>query len=400
MIIPRIISLPPPGEQSFFLWGPRQIGKSTLLKQLYPPTEHYWVNLLDRDAYRQYLARPESLREALGASPPQPGTQVVIDEIQEVPQLLPEIHLMIEDMGFKFALCGSSQRKLLRSRANFLGGRAAKYDLRGLTYSELRGEFNLEKIVNAGYFPKSYLAKKPGDFFSNYVGDYLYNEIISESIVRKLDSFQDFLEIAALRDGGKVNYSNIAGECGVSYKTVQSYYEILVDTQIGQWLKPYSKGRARSGKARKFYFSDVGLAKFLARKGKLLEGGTKDFGNAFENWVFHEISTFLDYKRHGTSEIKFSYWGDGVSEVDFLLGDHVAIEVKSSENITDKHLKGLRRLRQKHQSFETLIVVCRQKRSRRTDEGVLILNYVDFARRLWDGEFTEMDRLPLGVGDE
>ena len=389
MHIPRSIDLPEAGETSFFLWGPRQTGKSTLLKARYPQPDNRWFDLLDRQTHRNFKQNPENLRLELERHPPAQPCQIVIDEVQEIPDLLAEVHLMIENLGYSFALCGSSSRKLVRGNHHLLGGRAVRFNLRGLTAHELGSEFNLERMLNHGYFPTSYFARHPQGFFDGYIHDYLLNEIIKEAAVRKLDRFEGFLEAAALRDGSLVNYSSIARESGVSYKTVQSYYGILTDTYLGYWLPAFSKSpKGSRPRAAKFYFCDVGLVNFLARRAQLIESQSADFGKAFENWVFHELSAYLDCQHRFDRQRRLSYWRQGKSEVDFLIGDRVAIEVKSSQNITGHSTRGLRSLARQHPSFETLLVVCREEFSRQTTDGVQILNYRDFVTRLWAGEYT------------
>jgi len=166
--------------------------------------------------------------------------------------------------------------------------------LHGLTSHELDDNFDLEKIINSGYFLASYLSENPKSFLSAYVGEYLINEIISESAVRKLDSFQVFLESAAIRDGSKINYTSIARECNVDVKTMQGYYAILSDALFGYWLPPYARtANGRKPASDKFYFADVGVVNFLAKRGQLIESRSVDFSQAFENWVFHEVLTSL-----------------------------------------------------------------------------------------------------------
>ncbi|HTL32625.1 MAG TPA: AAA family ATPase, partial [Kofleriaceae bacterium] len=224
------MTLPKPGEETFFLWGPRQSGKTTLLREAYPAAR--WVDLLKSDELRRYSDRPELLRQELEA---EPAGQVVIDEIQKVPALLDEVHWLIENTSTRFALCGSSARKLKRGAANLLGGRALRYELFGMTASELGTDFDLDRLLNRGYLPRIYVAERAGRLLAAYVADYLKEEIAAEGLVRNLPVFSRFLDVAALSDADLVNASNIARDCGVSTPTVQSYFEILVDTLLGRW---------------------------------------------------------------------------------------------------------------------------------------------------------------------
>jgi len=382
----RALRLPPPGTESFFLWGPRQTGKSTLLRDAYPGRVP-WVDLLKADEFRRYLARPERLREELEAEPPGPGRQIVIDEIQKVPALLDEVHWLIENRGFHFALCGSSARKVRRGAANLLGGRAIRYELHGLTAHELGREFDLDRLLNHGTLPRIYEASRPGRLLEAYVADYLKEEVAAEGLVRNLPTFSDFLDVAALSDGELVNFSNVARECGVSSPTARSYFEILVDTLLGRWLPAYRKRpKRRVIGAPKFYFADVGVVNRLAKRGRLVPG-SELYGKAFEHWVLHELSAFLAYRDVG---LGLAYWrlASGI-EVDFVLGDmQVAIEAKSAERITRDHLKGLRRLAEDHPRVGRRVVVCREPRARNTEDGIEVLPYAGFVRRLWAGELV------------
>ena len=252
----RSLVLPPSGTETFFLWGPRQAGKSTLLREHYG--DERWIDLLKSDEFRRYATRPELLRQEMEAAGDQRGRQIVIDEIQKVPALLDEVHWLMENREMHFALCGSSARKVRRGGANLLGGRAVRYELRGLTASELGPAFDLDRMLNAGYLPRIHQASRPTRLLDAYVADYLKEEIAAEGLIRNLPAFGRFLEVAAIGDTEPVNYSNIARECGVSSQTVKAYYEILEDTLLARWLPAWRRRRKRRliG-APKFYFSDV-----------------------------------------------------------------------------------------------------------------------------------------------
>ncbi len=368
--------LPPPGEETFFLWGPRQTGKTTLLRETY--RDALWLDLLKADEYRRYLERPELLREEL-ADRPLPN-QVVIDEIQKVPQLLDEVHWLHENSGVRFALCGSSARKVRHGAANLLGGRALRYALMGLTANELASDIDLDRLLNHGYLPRLYESNRTQRMLAAYVGDYLKEEIAAEGLVRNLPEFSGFLNAAALSDGDLVNFSNIARDCGVSSNTVKGHFGILEDTLLGGWLPAYTKRpKRRVIGAPKFYFSDVGVVNFLARRGHL-EAGGELYGKAFENWVFHELSAYDAY--HSTfAELHYWRLASGI-EVDFIVGDMaVAIEAKASSRITADHMKGLRHLAQEHPRARRL-VVCLERKRRRTEDGIEILPYRAFIDEL------------------
>jgi predicted AAA+ superfamily ATPase len=372
----RSLVLPVPGEETFFLWGPRQTGKTTLLRETY--ADALWLDLLKTDEYRRYLERPELLREELSDRPPL--NQVVIDEIQKVPQLLDEVHWLHENRGIRFALCGSSARKVRRGAANLLGGRAMRYALLGLTAQELASDFDLDRLLNHGYLPRLYESNRTQRMLAAYVGDYLKEEIAAEGLVRNLPVFSGFLNAAALSDGDLVNFSNIARDCGVSGNSVKGHFGILEDTLLGRWLPAYTKRpKRRVIGASKFYFSDVGVVNFLARRGQL-EAGGELYGKAFENWVFHELSAYDAYQ---STFAELHYWrlASGI-EVDFIIGDMtVAIEAKASSKITADHLKGLRHLAQDHPRARRL-VVCLERKRRRTEDGIEILPYRAFIDEL------------------
>jgi len=379
----RSLTLPAPGTETFFLWGPRQTGKTTLLRQTY--SEGWWIDLLKAEQFRRYVARPELLRQELESDPPGPGEQVVVDEVQKVPALLDEVHWLIENRGFHFALCGSSARKVRRGAANLLGGRAMRYELHGLTAGELGDEFDLDRVLNCGYLPPVHEARRPNRLLDAYIADYLKEEVAAEGLVRNLPTFSDLLDVAALSDGEIVNFSNVARECGVSSHTAKNHFQILEDTLLGRWLPAYRKrAKRRVIQASKFYFADVGLVNRMARRGQLY-AGSELYGKAFENWVFHELTSFVAYREY---DGLLSYWrlASGI-EVDFILGNMAAaIEAKSSETVTRAHLNGLRSLAIDHPDVAHRIVVCREPKPRKTDDGIDILPAATFVERLWRGE--------------
>ena len=378
----RRLTLPPPGVRTVFLWGPRQVGKTTLLRQCYP--DAFWVDLLKADEFRRYATRPESLRLALQALRPDPARQVVVDEVMKVPALLDEAHWMMENLGVHLALCASSARKVRRGAASLLGGRAIRYELRGLTSAELGRDFDLHRILNCGFLPRPYQDSEPEALVESYVADYLKEEIAAEGLVRNLPAFGDFLTAAALADTEMVRFSNVAQDCGVSNQTVQGYYRILEDTLLGRWLPAYRKRpKRRVAATPKFYFFDVGVVNRLARRGEL-HPGSELFVKAFESWLFHELGAHLGYAR-STEEL--SYWRlAGGAEVDFIVGDmRVAIEAKAAARIGSRHLKGLRALGKDHPGVGRRIVVCLEPQPLRTDDGIEILPADDFPDQLRSG---------------
>ncbi|MEX1118520.1 MAG: DUF4143 domain-containing protein [Terrimicrobiaceae bacterium] len=374
-----------PPERTFFLWGPRQSGKTTLLKDRFPKA--YWVDLLRTDQRMRYEREPFRLREEVRALAP--DAWVVIDEIQKVPALLDEVHGLIESERRHFVLCGSSARRIRRSHANLLGGRAMKRELLGFSARELQADFSLERMLNHGGLPPHYLAKdkrEARDAIAAYVDVYLKEEILDEGLTRNLPVFADFLRAAAIGDTEVLNFSNIGRECGVATSTVRGYYEILVDSLLGAFVPAFTRrAKRRTQQAPKFYFRDVGVVNHLTRRGTVL-AGSEIFGKAFENYVFHELSV---YERSKGREFPTSYWRltTGV-EVDFILGDaEIAIEVKGKERIPARDTRNLLQFRAEHPEVRQLVTVCLEERARLTQDGVLILPLTAFLERLWAGEF-------------
>lgn len=377
----RQLSLPAAGKQTFFLWGPRQTGKTTLLRANYP--DALWIDLLLADEFRRYLHNPEILREQLAARPA--VRQVVIDEVQKVPQLLDEAHWLHEHRKVRFALCGSSARKVKRGQANLLGGRAVRYELHGLTAQELGRDFNLTRLLNHGYLPTIYQSDNPRPLLNGYVADYLKEEIAAEGLVRNLPVFSEFLNVAVLSDAELVNFSTIARDCGVSSPAIKGYFQILEDTLLGRWLPAYTRRpKRRVIGAPKFYFADVGMINHLARRGDL-HPKSELYGKAFENWIFHELIAHNSYSQ---AFAQLSYWrlASGI-EVDFIVNDmELAIEAKATAKVSADHLRGLRALKEDQPRIEQRLIVCLERTSRRTEDGILILPAAEFCDSLARGD--------------
>ena len=376
----RKIQLPAAGTETFFLWGPRQTGKTTWLKTIYP--QAHWLDLLKSDEYRRYLQNPELLRLELAEREDKPF--VVIDEVQKLPALLDEVHWLHENRGIRFALCGSSARKVKRGHANLLGGRALRFELFGLSAAELGTDFDLIRALNHGTIPRIYLSSRSWPLLESYVADYLKEEVAAEGLARNLPAFSEFLNVAALSDAEIVNFSNIARECGVSSQSIKSYFDILTDTLLGHWLPAYRKRpKRRVIQAPKFYFTDTGVVNFLAKR-RNLEPGSELFGKAFESWCFHELCAYNRYQGVGA---ELHYWrlASGI-EVDFVAQDlHLAVEAKASRKVTSDHLKGLRQLVEDHPKVGRRCLVCLESKPFRTPDGIEILPAADFVQRLWEG---------------
>lgn len=366
-------------EHSVFLFGARQTGKSTLLKILFPNAKEF--DLLDMEIKSRFEQRPWLLYSALQNEPE--DTQVIIDEIQQVPELLNEVHRLIFQKHLRFVLCGSSARKLRRKGYNTLGGRAIPNYLYPLVSAEIPN-FDIDRAINHGLLPPHYDAEDPSLLMSAYLDVYLNEEIKAEALVRNQTSFNRFLSIAAMTDGEMVNYNNIASDCGVSANTVKEYVSILEDTLVGYYLPAFAKTQKRRVvQAPKFYLFDVGLVNHLLHRGRL-ERGTKEYGHAFEHLIIQELIAYIGYSRN---ENVLSYWRTYTGiEVDAIIGNaKIAIEIKSTEDVQNKHLKGLRAFADEYPGCRKIIVAL-DRISRTTDDGIEIMYVYDFLKQLWDGK--------------
>lgn len=365
---------------SFFLFGARQTGKSTLLHTLFSDAMYY--DLLDTTTLTRLQRNPSVLAQEVAMLPE--GSIVVIDEIPLLPQLLNEVHRIIVERDMRFVLCGSSARKLRRQGTNTLGGRAIPLTLYPLVSAEIP-DFDIFRAVRQGMIPRHYDASTLAVAWQRmaaYIGIYLKEEIKAESLVRNLSSFSRFLEAAALTDGEAVNYNNIATDCGVDAKTVKEYFSILEDTLIGYTIPAYThvvKRKVRQ--APKFYFFDVSIPNFLLKR-KNLEPGTPDFGHAFEHLIMQELVAYMGYRRELYS---LSYWHTYTDiEVDAILGDgKVAIEIKSTSEIQPRHLRGLKAFKEEHPDCR-LIAVSLDPNPRLMGD-VEIYPATDFLKHLWTG---------------
>ncbi|GHT21716.1 ATPase [Bacteroidia bacterium] len=364
--------------ESLFFWGARQTGKTTLLRTLFPDV--LWFDLLLTEEYGRLNKNPEYLRKTILAMPT--VSTVVIDEIQRVPQLLNEVHWLIVNRGIRFILSGSSPRKILRSGANLLGGRALRYELFPLVTPEIP-DFDLMRAINNGLLPRHYDADNASKLLSAYIGSYLRDEIVAEARLRNVSVFSRFLEAAAFTNGEIVNYSNIATDIGVSMPTVKDYFQILEDTLLGRFLPSFqNKPKRRIIQAPKFYMFDVGIVNSLLNRGTI-GLGTEIFGKAFEHFIYQEIYAHSHYSE---SNYTISHWHTATHrEVDFILGDHeVAIEVKSTKEAQSRHIGGLKTFAEDY-TVKKLILVSNDLYPRLLD-NVLILPWKVFLEKLWAGE--------------
>jgi predicted AAA+ superfamily ATPase len=364
-------------RKSCFLFGPRQTGKTSLVKHTIEGAVVY--NLLDTAVFRQFAAHPGRLREELHRH----TGPVVIDEIQRLPELLNEVQLLIDERKLRFLLTGSSARKLRRGAANLLGGRARSRRLHPFSYVELRDDFDLSQALNIGLIPSIYFSDDPKDDLRAYVGDYLKEEVAAEGLTRNIPAFSRFLEVAALCHSQVINYSKIASDAEIGRTTVQNYFEILKDTLVGSEVSPWTKGKKRKSIARsKFYFFDQGVVNALQNVHDIKDKSPL-FGGAFESFLFHELTCFNDYVLQGN----LNFWRtDAGEEVDFIVGDRLAVEVKAKSNVSDRDLKSLAALAE-GKDLKHHIVVSLESRARQVGK-VRIMPWKGFLEALWSREFV------------
>lgn len=365
-------------DEAMFLFGGRQTGKSTLLKERFPKA--VFIDLLKSDVRNRFKQHPEEFRERLLRYPPE--TLVIVDEIQKVPDLLDEVHWLMVEKGLWFILSGSSARKIKKSGANNLGGRAIPETLFPLVSAEIP-DFDLERAVQNGMIPRHYVVANARNRMRAYIDLYLKEEIVEESLVQNADEFVRFMEVAAIMDGEILNYENVASDCEVSANTVKAYYKILVDTLLGFEVPAYRKVIKRKlYKAPRFYYFDVGIANHLTKRYHLAPR-TPEYGHAFEHLIMQEIAAYLGYTN---SDEELTYWHTYENlEVDAVIGDaRVAIEIKSKEHIDHDDKKGVTEFAKEHPDTRQ-IIVSRDRISRRS--GDVDLYYVtDFFKALWAGE--------------
>jgi len=375
-MINRILNLNNAYNDSTFVWGARQVGKTTLIRETYPNAVYY--DLLQAKDFERLYRNPSLLGEDLAAL--DNGDTVIIDEIQKIPQLLDEVHALIFSKNLRFILSGSSPRKLKRHGANLLGGRALKEILYPLVSAEIP-DFDIHKAVRYGTLPRHYLVPDPWKRLSAYIGVYLNEEIREEALSRQLKSFSRFMETAAFSNGEIVVYKNIAQDCGIDYRTVKDYFEILTDTLVGYLIPAFtSTKKRRTIQAPKFYYFDVGIANYL-RNRRNIQLGSVDFGHAFEHFIIQELIAYLGYNE---KEELLSYWRTNSGyEVDAIIGaGRIAIEIKSVEEIQPRHLKGLKAFQEELPDCR-LIAVSFDSRPRITN-GVEVYPATDFLKKLWN----------------
>ena len=363
-------------KKSHFLFGPRLTGKTFLVRRALPRARVY--DLLDSSVFLALSQRPGRLGEELAAN----DRLVVIDEVQRLPELLNEVHRLIEERGIRFLLTGSSARKLRRGGVNLLGGRARTRYLHPLSWRELGAHFDLGRALKRGLLPSIYFSDDPKADLDAYTGTYLQQEIVAEGATRNAPAFSRFLRVAALCNATLVNFTAIASDAQVPRTTVYEYFDILRETlllhEVPAWKASIKRKPLVSSK---YYFFDIGVASAL--QGRLVRRGTPEFGMAFETWLLHELACHRDY----VSGEAIRYWRSTSGfEVDFILGDHTAIEVKGKENVSAQDLKSLRALAEEKKLKRYLCVSLEPRR--REVENISVLPYEQFLEALWNGEYS------------
>ena len=361
-------------HKSCFLFGPRQCGKSSLIRETIPNA--YIFDLLNADTFSRLARNVGYIEEVCRENRP-----IVIDEIQKMPSLLDEVHRLIELRGFKFLLTGSSARKLRRGGVNLLGGRARIRNIHPFTASELGERFDLDRAINYGLLPGIWFSDAPEEDLAGYVSLYLEQEIMQEGATRNLPAFSRFLEIAALSNGDQINYQSISSDAQIPRSTVQEYFKILKDTLLAREVPVWRKGQSRKTvETAKFYLFDTGVTRRLQRRKELVRG-TPEYGYAFESWILHEISAYADACRR---DAEIAYWRTRTKiEVDFVINGEIAIEVKTTRNADKEDLKGLRAIADEGR-FSQRLLVCDEPTERETD-GIVVLPWRAFIDRLWSG---------------
>ena len=368
-------------NKSLFLFGPRQTGKSSFIKnQLMNNDIAMFWTLLDGRLRLKVLADPSILRQEVEVRNLR-DCIIIIDEIQKCPELLDEVHFLIEERNIRFLLTGSSARKLRNSGVNLLGGRATQRHFHPFNFAEIGNHpnYNLSYIFEHGLLPSMFLSSDIEEDLSAYVDTYLTEEIAAEGFSRNIPNFARFLTVASVSNSQLINYTNIASDSQVPVQTVKQWFQVLEDTLLGYQVESFTNTKKRKAiTTSKFYFFDIGIARAL-RNIPTPKENTTEFGEYFEHLICMELKSWIDYK-HPRS--KLTYWRSTSNmEVDFCIDEEIAIEVKSSSNVTEKHLKGLKALREEG-IFNRYVVVCQEEHPRITD-GIEILPWKYFFEELW-----------------
>ena len=365
-------------SQSFFLFGPRGTGKSTWIREMLP--DALFLDLLRQDLWRELDARPERLRGILDAQPDR--AWVVVDEIQKIPALLDEIHRLMELAPTRrWALTGSSARKLKRGAANLLGGRALHREMHPYLACELGEEFTLQKALRTGLVPLVWESADPAATLATYAGMVLREEVQSEGFVRNLSAYSRFLETISFSQGAVLNLSNVARECGVDRKTLDGYLSVTEDLLLSHRLPVFAKRARRELSAHaKFYLYDAGVFRSLRPKGPL-DAPEEIDGQALESLVFQHLRAWTGLRGKGES---LHFWRTRTGqEVDFVVygeSTFLALEVKNSARPQASDFRGLSAFREDYPQARCALL--HRGPDRRMEDGILCPPVEDFLRRL------------------
>ncbi len=363
-------------SKSVFLLGPRQTGKSSFIREQVP--NHRLFNLLLPEVYNRLSFNPQALVEQILDN----KQIVVIDEIQKLPSLLDVVHYLIEEKKVRFLLTGSSARKIKSTQMNLLGGRARIRHLHPFTFRELGGKFDLDIALHHGLLPGHYFSDDINADLDSYIGVYLQQEIANEGLTRNVPAFSRFLEIAALGHGERINFSKISNEAQIPRTTIHEYYQIMQDTLIAHEVPAWRASKKRRAVATaKYYFFDWGIVRRLQKISSVARGSPL-FGKAFESFLFQEIKAYCDHK--GISGPQ--YWRTTAQdEVDFIINDEIAVEIKGKAIVNLKDAQGLVRLKEeKLLKFYYLVYDGQYPMTFPEAPGIQVLPWRDFLARLWE----------------
>lgn len=363
-------------SKSVLLVGARQTGKSSLIRETLKSATKY--NLLEADTFLKLQKNPSLIRQQLDSK----TKLIVIDEVQKIPEILDEVHLMIEEFKIKFLLTGSSLRRFSHKGINRLGGRLRTKRLLPFSFSEI--DLEPQKLVNYlqfGLIPFIYTSDQPDLSLKDYINDYVQGEIIAEGAVRNIPAFSRFLDVAALANGQMINYTKISNDAGVAKSTVIDYFKILTDTMIGYELPSWKETKKRKPiSTSKYYFFDTGVVNSLLER-KAITLNSADSGALFENFIFHELQCFKNYQKN----IEIAYWRSTSNfEVDFIVDNQIAIETKLTRQVTSDDLKSIKALREE-KIIKDFYIVCQEDRMRTVD-GIKIIPWAKFLEKLWSGQ--------------
>ncbi len=359
-------------KKSFFLFGPRAVGKTYLVKETFPESKIY--NLLDPVVLTDITRNPKLIEQQQDDW----NKLIVIDEIQKYPSILNEVHRLIEEHQARFLLTGSSAKKLRSAGVNLLAGRAWEANLFPLVWNELPHQ-DLDLFLLKGGMPTVVLSEEPWEELRAYTATYLEQEIRAEAYVKNLGQFVTFLDIVSTKVSEELNYQSIANDLGVSPPTVSNYFQLLEDTLIGFRLYPYAKTKIRKATSRpKFYTFDLGVSSALLGR-RELPRMSDAYGKAFEHFIALELRAYLSYRRR---EEKLTFWrSQSGMEVDFIVGDSLAIETKAAKTVPNRSLKGLEALAEED-LVERMIVVSQETHKRKVGK-IAILPWQEFLDLLW-----------------